>query len=214
MRRTGRSSCGDRPCDWTARTQRAVRHALPQLVESLGFTLGWTVRYSARCPSKSPREWFANGSPCGAKHDGSGRSRGAVEARGFSCLLGPDSLAMSSNDGSPFLPQAFGVARTRSPCTSTRSMRWGAYVRPTSESQVSSARQASSTRSPGQPKPSTSPRARSLVHTTRASAASTAVCRARPSRYGNPRTPQRPLGRRSDSCSSSSDRDGAVDALA
>jgi hypothetical protein len=30
------------------------------------FALGWTVRYSARCPPNSDGEWFANGSPCGA----------------------------------------------------------------------------------------------------------------------------------------------------
>ncbi len=56
--------------DWTTRIRECVQ---PVARPCRAFTRisrwterPWTVRYAARCPPKSRREWFANGSPCGA----------------------------------------------------------------------------------------------------------------------------------------------------
>ncbi len=65
--RRGRTVAGASPCA-TGRCERreSSRVRSLNLPESQGLALYWTVRFSAVCPEKSPRERFANGSPCGA----------------------------------------------------------------------------------------------------------------------------------------------------
>ncbi len=81
-RRCGCSTCpearsaGGRPCA-TGRRERAEPSGVCSLnpSESQALALGWTARFSAACPPKSPRERFARRSPCGASSSSTTKRR-------------------------------------------------------------------------------------------------------------------------------------------
>ena len=63
-----RALAGASPCATGRCERREPSRSRPiNSAESQWLALGWTARFSAACPPKSRREWFASRSPWGAK---------------------------------------------------------------------------------------------------------------------------------------------------